>query len=70
MSIAAIPTIDCSQTVNEIVSRHPETLAVFTAWGIDTCCGGGHPVEAVVQRHQLDGEALCNALVLAINGGR
>ena len=63
MSTATITTIDCSQTVNEIVSRHPETLAVFTAWGIDSCCGGRHPVEAVVQRHQLDGEALCNALV-------
>jgi len=67
MSTAA-STIDCSQTVNEIVTRHPETLPVFQAWGIDTCCGGGHPVEAVVQRHQLDGEALCNALVLAIGG--
>ena len=51
-----------------LASRHPETLAVFTAWGIDSCCGGGHPVEAVVQRHQLDGEALCNALVQAIGG--
>ena len=60
------PTIDCSQTVNQIVTQYPETLPVFTAWGIDTCCGGGHPVEAVVQRHQLDGEALCNALVTAI----
>ena len=62
----AVSTIDCSQTVNEIVARHPETLPVFHAWGIDTCCGGGHPVEAVVQRHQLDREALCNALVSAI----
>jgi iron-sulfur cluster repair protein YtfE (RIC family) len=67
MSTAAI-TIDCWQTVNEIVTRHPETLAVFNAWGIDSCCGGGHPVEAVVRRHQLDGEALCNALAQAIGG--
>jgi iron-sulfur cluster repair protein YtfE (RIC family) len=68
MSTAPTTSIDCSQTVNEIVSRHPETLAVFTAWGIDSCCGGGHPVAAVVQRHQLDGDALCNALVQAIDG--
>ena len=67
MSTTAI-ALDCTQTVNEIVTRHPATLPVFHAWGIDTCCGGGHPVEAVVQRHQLDGEALCNALVLAIRG--
>ncbi len=60
-------SIDCSQTVNQIVTQHPATLAVFTQWGIDTCCGGGHPVEAVVQRHQLDGEALCNALLKVIN---
>ena len=62
-------TIDCNQTVNQIVTRHPETLAVFTAWGIDSCCGGGHPVEAVVRRHNLDREALCKALVTAIGEG-
>ena len=60
------PAIDCTRTVNDVVARHPETLAVFTAWGVDTCCGGKHPVEEVVRRHGLDGKALCEALGAAI----
>ena len=62
----AATTLDCTQTVNEIVARHPETLPVFSSWGIDTCCGGQHSVEEVVRRHRLDGQALCDALAVAI----
>lgn len=58
--------LDCSLTVNEIVARHPGTVAVFTAWGVDTCCGGKHSVDEVVRRHALDGHALCQALEAAI----
>ena len=68
---AALPTpttLDCSQTVNAIVAAHPATLPVFTAWGIDTCCGGKHAVDEVVRRHGLDGAALCTALGAAIAG--
>lgn len=57
-----VTTLDCSRTVNQIVTAHPSTLAVFEAWGIDTCCGGQHAVKEVVRRHGLDGEALCRAL--------
>lgn len=66
MSAPMTTTLDCSQTVNEIVLRHPETIPVFSAWGIDSCCGGKHAVEEVVRRHGLDGEALCAALSAAI----
>ena len=59
-------TLDCTQSVNDIVARHPETLPVFKEWGIDTCCGGKHSVEEVVRRHDLDRTALCGALNAAI----
>lgn len=58
--------LDCTQTVNDIVAAHPATLAVFKAWGIDTCCGGQHAVEEVVRRHTLNGPALCAALSAAV----
>jgi iron-sulfur cluster repair protein YtfE (RIC family) len=61
----AAPALDCTQSVNAIVAAHPATLAVFTAWGIDTCCGGEHAVQEVVRRHGLDGTALCAALSAA-----
>ena len=68
MSTMASP-IDCTQSVNEIVRRHPETLAVIEQWGIDTCCGGAHAVEEVVRRHGLDGKLLCDALQSVIRAG-
>ena len=61
--------IDCTQSVNAIVTAHPATLSVFNAWGIDTCCGGQHAVEEVVRRHELDGPALCTALMAAAEQG-
>jgi iron-sulfur cluster repair protein YtfE (RIC family) len=61
-------SLDGAQTINEIVALHPETLPVFGAWGIDTCCGGHHPLDEVVRRHHLDGQALRDALALAIGG--
>ena len=61
--------LDCTQTVNAIVTAHPATLAVFDAWGIDRCCGGQHAVEEVVRRHGLDGAALCAELSAAVERG-
>ena len=64
-----VTALDCTQRVNAIVAAHPSTLAVFNAWGIDTCCGGEHAVEEVVRRHHLDGPALCAALTAAAEHG-
>lgn len=46
-------------TVNEIATRYPKTLAVLTARGLDTCCGGAHPLQMAAQAHGVDlGEVL------------
>jgi regulator of cell morphogenesis and NO signaling len=37
-------------TVNEIVARFPETVAVFNQYGVDTCCGGGVPLPLAAER--------------------
>jgi hypothetical protein len=36
---ARAPRIDPAWTVNEVVRRHPATVAVFNAFGLDACCG-------------------------------
>lgn len=46
--------LDASLTINEIVARYPETIAVFNRFGMDTCCGGGVPVEEAARRDSLD----------------
>lgn len=68
MSTPAITSIDCTETVNAIVSKHPGTLHVFNSFGIDTCCGGAKSVEEVVQRHGIHAPTLCAALLEAIDG--
>lgn len=33
--------LDPGLTVEAVMTRHPETVPVFNALGIDTCCGAG-----------------------------
>ncbi len=47
-------TLDPNLTINEIVARFPETIAVFNRFGLDTCCGGGVRVDEAVRRDGLD----------------
>lgn len=54
--------LDPSLTINEIVARHPETIAVFNRFGMDTCCGGGVPVEEAARRDGLDLDQILAAL--------
>ena len=57
-------TIDTSMTVNDMVAAHPETIAVFNRFGLDTCCGGGVPIAEAARR---DGAKLGD-LVQALRG--
>ena len=53
-------------TVNDVVARHPETVAVFNAFGIDACCGGAVPVREAARRDGADPDALLAALAAAV----
>ena len=59
--------LDCTRTVAEVLHSHPATAAVFTRFGLDTCCGGVLTVEEAAHRHGLDSVALCAALRAAID---
>ena len=54
--------IDSALTVNELIARHPATVAAFNAFGIDACCGGAVPVREAARRDGADPEALLTAL--------
>lgn len=58
--------IDVGSTVNEIITRYPETIAVFNRFGIDTCCGGAEPIGDAARRDGADLEALIAALRAAV----
>ena len=54
--------LDPQMTVNEIITRQPAAVAVFSSYGIDSCCGGAKPLAEVALRHDLDLDALLEAL--------
>lgn len=56
------PQFASSATVNEIVAQHPETIAVFNKFGIDSCCGGGVPLRDAAHRDGAELDALLRAL--------
>lgn len=61
--------LDPAQTINEIVARHPESIAVFNRFGMDTCCGGGVSVEEAARRDGLDVDQILSALRDAMEQG-
>ncbi len=64
-----VSQLDPAQTINEIVARHPETIAVFNRFGMDTCCGGGASVEEAACRDGLDVGQILSALREATEQG-
>ena len=59
--------LDCHWSVNEVIARHPATIAAFDAHGIDTCCGGAVSVEQAAREAQVDPLQLCVPLTAAID---
>lgn len=57
-----------TQTVNDTIRRFPETVAVFKAFGIDSCCGGGKTIAEAATRHGIDAAMLLGILEEATRG--
>jgi regulator of cell morphogenesis and NO signaling len=62
--------IEVHATVNEVLVRHPETIAIFNKVCLDACCGGDLPLESVAMRHALDLTAFLAALENAVRRNR
>ena len=54
--------LDPTLTINEIVALYPATIPVFNRFGMDTCCGGGIPIESAAHRDGIDVEVVMAAL--------
>jgi iron-sulfur cluster repair protein YtfE (RIC family) len=55
-------------TVNEVLARHPATLPVFNAFGVDTCCGGEVPLGDAALLARIEWPTLLRALETAAGG--
>lgn len=54
--------ITAKDIVNEIILRYPETVAIFNAFRVDSCCGGGVSIEKSAIRDKIDMQKLLSAL--------
>jgi regulator of cell morphogenesis and NO signaling len=66
LHMAAATALDSNLTINEIVTRFPETIPVFNRFGLDICCGGGVRVDEAAQRDGLDAAEVLSALRLVL----
>ena len=51
--------------VNDCIKFYPKTIGVFTAFKIDSCCGGAVPIEDAAKRDGAQIEDLMAALNVA-----
>ncbi len=56
-----------SLSVNDVIQRYPAVVAVFSRYGIDSCCGGALPVAEAASRHKIDPVVLRDALMQAVS---
>ncbi len=59
-------TITRDMVINVVIKKHPETIKVFNEYKVDSCCGGGAPIETTAKRDGIDVETLVKALNVAV----
>ncbi len=48
--------------INDVIRKYPRTIKVFNDFRVDSCCGGGAPIETTAKRDGVDVESLIKAL--------
>ena len=61
-------TITSDMVINDVIRKHPETIRVFNEYKVDSCCGGGAPIEVTARRDGVDVDGLVRALNAAVEG--
>jgi len=55
-------TITGTMIINDVIKKYPQTIRVFNDYKVDSCCGGGAPIETTAKRDGIDVEGLLKAL--------
>jgi regulator of cell morphogenesis and NO signaling len=55
-------TITGTMIINDVIKKYPQTIRVFNDHKVDSCCGGGAPIETTAKRDGVDVEGLLKAL--------
>jgi len=60
-------TITRDMIINDVIKKHPQTIKVFNDYKVDSCCGGGAPIETTAKRDGIKVEELLKALNEAVH---
>jgi len=60
-------TIIRNMIINDVINKYPQTIKVFNDYKVDSCCGGGAPIETTAKRDGIDVEELLKALNEAVH---
>jgi regulator of cell morphogenesis and NO signaling len=61
-----MPTITGDLVINDVIRKFPATIKVFNDFRVDSCCGGGSPIEVTASRDHVDVATLLSALNAAV----
>jgi iron-sulfur cluster repair protein YtfE (RIC family) len=64
----AMAAITGDMVINEVIKKYPATIKVFNDYRVDSCCGGGAPIEVTARRDGVDVDGLVRALNAAVEG--
>ncbi len=53
-------------TINDVIKKHPQSIAVFNEFRVDSCCGGGQSIKMTATTDGVNVEALLQALNKAV----
>src|SRR4030042_742207 len=65
---SVMETITRNMVINDVIKKHPQTIKVFNDYKVDSCCGGGAPIETTAKRDGIDIDGLLKALNAAAAG--
>ncbi len=55
-----------SRTITDLSEHAPGTMTVFTACGLDLCCGGGLPLGEALVRHGIEAEPILREVAIIV----
>ena len=61
-------TITGDMIINDVIKKYPQTIKVFNDYKVDSCCGGGAPIEATAKQDRINVEVLLKSLNEAVGG--
>jgi iron-sulfur cluster repair protein YtfE (RIC family) len=57
-------------TIRDLIKIEPRALEILAPYGIDLCCGGGHPLGEALDLHGVDRDDVIARLAALVAGDR